>query len=114
MPIRWWSMGWLMRRGRQKRCYGYLQSLRLRRLLSKRFDRWDVTPLGSALAERLDWQDYGNEWNGIGNAIRAQNIDMQQEGKNFFFAAFIGVVKRSQTPERTASNGDIKAKYRKR
>ncbi|KPQ34169.1 MAG: WD domain, G-beta repeat/Pentapeptide repeats (8 copies)/NACHT domain, partial [Phormidesmis priestleyi Ana] len=62
------------------------------------FDRWDVTPLGSALAERLDWQDYGNEWNGIGNAIRAQNIDMQQEGK-LFFAAFIGVVKRSQTPK---------------
>ncbi|NEP17810.1 MAG: TIR domain-containing protein [Leptolyngbya sp. SIO4C1] len=62
------------------------------------FDQWQMNPLADALAHRLDWQAFGNEWNFIGNAIREQNIDVQRE-VTVFFAAFLEVVKRSQTPK---------------
>ncbi|NET37805.1 MAG: NACHT domain-containing protein [Cyanothece sp. SIO1E1] len=62
------------------------------------FTRWDVEHLNQALDQRLDWQDFDNEWNFIGNAIREQSIDIQRE-VTVFFSLFLEVVRRSQTPK---------------
>ena len=62
------------------------------------FDQWNPALLNAEIDRRLDWKDFGNEWNFVGNAIREQSIDVQQEVK-VFFAAFLEVVKRSQTPK---------------
>ncbi|MGP1383717.1 MAG: NACHT domain-containing protein [Thainema sp.] len=62
------------------------------------FDRWDGTLLQGELEQRLDWQEFGNEWNFVGNAIREQNVDVQREVA-VFFAVFLDVVRRSQTPK---------------
>lgn len=62
------------------------------------FEQCDGGLLAAELDKRIDWQDFGNEWNLIGNAIREQTIDIQQEAK-VFFAVFLNVVRRSQTPK---------------
>ncbi|MEM9218409.1 MAG: NACHT domain-containing protein, partial [Cyanobacteria bacterium P01_F01_bin.150] len=61
------------------------------------FDQWDATPLSQAMEQRLDWQDYGNEWNFIRHAIRSQGIDIERE-MTVFFDVFLHVVRRSQLP----------------
>ncbi|MEM8506091.1 MAG: NACHT domain-containing protein, partial [Cyanobacteria bacterium P01_D01_bin.1] len=62
------------------------------------FDEWNLRPLDRAIDERLDWGEFGNEWNFVGNAIREQDIDVQRE-VSIFFAIFLRVVRRSQTPK---------------
>ncbi|MEO1389133.1 MAG: pentapeptide repeat-containing protein, partial [Cyanobacteria bacterium J06634_6] len=70
----------------------------VRAAFRRAFDEWNLTPLNDALDEQLDWQTFGNDWNFVGNAIREQTIDVQQE-VSIFFAAFLGVVRRSQLPK---------------
>ncbi|MCG8363991.1 MAG: hypothetical protein MJA27_11750, partial [Pseudanabaenales cyanobacterium] len=62
------------------------------------FDQWRAAPLSEALDQRLDWKDFGNELNFVGHAIRDHKIDMQRE-VTVFFAVFLDVVRRSQTPK---------------
>ena len=60
------------------------------------FNQWDSVVWNRSIEQRLDWRDFGNEWNFVGNAIRDQNVDVQREA-TIFFTVFLNVVRRSQT-----------------
>ena len=64
------------------------------------FDQWDVTPLTQAVDQRttLSQDPWANEWNFVAQAIQSQGIDVQRE-VSLFFAVFVSVVRRSQTPK---------------
>ncbi|MGF1513167.1 MAG: NACHT domain-containing protein, partial [Elainellaceae cyanobacterium] len=64
------------------------------------FDQWDATPLRQAVDQRIALTDdqWANEWNFVAQAVQEQGIDVQRE-VTLFFAVFVDVVRRSQTPK---------------